>query len=203
MLDRRFHFTRISCFLTALVLLGFFSGCAPKIGLTLPVPSVPDVPSLQDSADTINRLRVHVGHFQDERLDSTMVTIDGRDVGSEGAVDSVVQEGFMRYFTDSGASVAVLDSPSIEGSVKEWSANVDPSFPTSTASAVAKLAVVVRDSRAHPIYRGTFTGEASIKHPMLGEEEVRRLLGQAMGSAIEAAVRDEEMIRQLRIGNLN
>lgn len=202
MLDSRFFFIRISSFFSVIVLF-VLTGCAPKIGLTLSVPNVPDAAALQDRTESVNRLRVHVGHFQDERIDTTIVTIDERDVGSEGAVDSVVQEGFVRYFTDAGASVAVLDAPSIEGSVKEWSATVDPSFPTSTASAVAKLTLVVRDSRAHPIYRGTFTGEASVKHPMLGEDEVRRLLGQAMGSAIEAAVRDEEVIRQLRLGNLN
>jgi hypothetical protein len=37
---------------------------------------------------------------------------------------------------------------------------------------------------------------------MLGEEEIQRLLGQAMGSAIEAAVRDEEFIAQLSKGRI-
>lgn len=196
-------FVRLKSSLLLFISVGILSGCAPEIGLSIPVPSVPDSVSLQDRADSVNRLRVHVGHFQDDRLNSTMVTIDGRDVSSEGAVNSVVQEGFVRYFTEAGVSVAVLDAPSIEGSVTEWSAKVDPSFPTSAGSAVAKLTVVVRDTRAHPIYRGTYTGESSIEHPMLGEKQVRRLLGQAMGSAIEAAVQDEEMVRQLQLGDLN
>jgi hypothetical protein len=38
---------------------------------------------------------------------------------------------------------------------------------------------------------------------MLGAEEVQQLLAQAMGSAIEAAVRDEDFVSQLSKGRIN
>ncbi len=189
-------------FLTLVVLL-MLAGCAPEIGLTLVVPDVPDSVALSDRTNTSNRLRVHVGQFRDNRADTSLVVIDGRRVEPDGSVSLVVQEGFVRYLTDSGVSVAVLGAPSIEGSVTEWRAEVDPSFPSSKASAVAKLSIIVRDSRSHAIYRATFTGESSIEHPLLGEKQVRRLLGQALGSAIEAVVQDEEIMRQLSLGNIN
>lgn len=183
-------------------LLAVVLGCAPEIGVRLVVPDVPDAVSLEDSARTGNRLRVHVGAFKDNRIDTTLVTIDGRKVESDGSVGSSVQEGFVRYLSRAGASAAVLGAPSIEGEITEWHAEVDPSFPTSKASSVAKLAILIRDSRGHSVYRATFTGESSVEHPMLGEKEVSRLLGQAMGSAIEAVVRDEEIMRQLVRGNI-
>lgn len=187
----------------ALAALLMFAGCAPEIGLTLVVPDVPDSVAINERTNTVNRLRVHVGQFQDNRADTALVVIDGRRVEPDGSVSLVVQEGFVRYLTDAGISVAVLGAPSIEGSITEWRAEVDPSFPSSKASAVAKLSIIVRDSRSHAIYRATFTGESSVEHPLLGEKQVRRLLGQALGSAIEAVVQDEEIIRQLSLGNIN
>ncbi len=184
------------------LVLAVLLGCAPEIGVRLLVPDVPDAVSLEDGAQTANRLRVHVGAFKDDRIDTTLVTIDGRKVDSDGSVGSSVQEGFVRYLSRAGASAAVLGAPSIEGSVIQWHAEVDPSFPTSKASSVAKLAILIRDSRGHSIYRANFTGESSVEHPMLGEKEVSRLLAQSMGSAIEAVVRDEEIMRQLTRGNI-
>jgi hypothetical protein len=199
--ERVQYFKTLYMFSLALLLVGVL-GCAPEIGVRLVVPDVPDAVSLEDSTMTANRLRVHVGAFKDNRIDTTLVTIDGRKVESDGSVGSSVQEGFVRYLSRAGASAAVLGAPSIEGAITQWHAEVDPSFPTSRASSVAKLAILIRDSRGHSIYRATFTGESSVENPMLGEKEVSRLLGQAMGSAIEAVVRDEEIMRQLIRGNI-
>lgn len=165
-------------------------------------PTLPDSESIADAQGRGEPVRVRVGNFVDARPAQTIVVIDGRKVASEGELARVVQEGFERYLRQAGAKIAVLNAPTIEGQVVDWSARVEPGFPTSQASAVARLKVTVRDSRGHPIYYATFSGESTATHPMLGSEEVQRLLGQAMGSAIEAAVRDEDFVAQLSKGRI-
>ena len=181
----------------------FLIGCAPEIGLTLIAPEVPEPESMSQAESSADPVRVKIGSFSDARPAQTIAIIDGRKVDSEGELGKVVAEGFERYLRRAGARIAVLNAPTIEGQVVDWSARVEPGFPTSEAQAVARLKVTIRDTRAHPIYYATFTGESSVTHPMLGSEEVQRLLAQAMGSAIEAAVRDEDFVLQLSKGRIN
>lgn len=189
-----------------LVVLGFccfMTGCAPEVGLTLIAPEVPEPESMLQAESSAEPVRVKIGSFSDARPAQTIAIIDGRKVDSEGELGKVVAEGFERYLRRAGARIAVLNAPTIEGQVVDWNARVEPGFPTSEAQAVARLKVIIRDTRAHPIYYATFTGESSVSHPMLGSEEVQRLLAQAMGSAIEAAVRDEDFVLQLSKGRIN
>jgi len=189
-----------------LLVLGFcclLTGCAPEIGLTLTAPEISEPENLVEAASSAEPVRVRIGAFVDARPTQTIAIIDGRKVDSEGELGRVVGEGFERYLRSVGARIAVLNAPTIEGQVVDWSARVEPGFPTSEAQAVARLKVTVRDTRAHPIYYATFSGESSVTHPMLGAEEVQRLLAQAMGSAIEAAVRDEDFVSQLSKGRIN
>jgi hypothetical protein len=166
------------------------------------VPSLPESELVNTQGAGSDPVRVRVGHFIDARTAQTIVVIDGRKVDSDGGVPRVVEEGFERYLRQVGARIAVLNAPTIEGQVVDWSARVEPGFPTSDANAVARLKVTVRDSRGHPIYHATFSGESRASHPMLGVEEIQRLLGQAMGSAIEAAVRDDDFVAQLSKGRI-
>ena len=189
-----------------LLVLGFcclLTGCAPEIGLTLAAPEISEPENLVEAASSAEPVRVRIGSFVDARPTQTIAIIDGRKVDSEGELGRVVGEGFERYLRSVGARIAVLNAPTIEGQVVDWSARVEPGFPTSEAQAVARLKVTVRDTRAHPIYYATFSGESSVTHPMLGAEEVQQLLAQAMGSAIEAAVRDEDFVSQLSKGRIN
>jgi hypothetical protein len=189
-----------------LLVLGFcclLTGCAPEIGLTLTAPEISEPENLVEAASSAEPVRVRIGAFVDARPTQTIAIIDGRKVDSEGELGRVVEEGFERYLRSVGARIAVLNAPTIEGQVVDWSARVEPGFPTSEAQAVARLKVTVRDTRAHPIYYATFSGESSVTHPMLGVEEVQQLLAQAMGSAIEAAVRDEDFVSQLSKGRIN
>jgi hypothetical protein len=185
-----------------LLLILSISGCTSEIGRTLAVAPLPEPQIEAADRGGSDQVRVKLGRFEDARKAQTIVVIDGRKVDSQGTVSKTVEEGFERYLRQAGARIAVLNAPTIEGQVVDWSAEVRPGFPTSDASAVARLRVTVLDSRGHPIYHATFTGESTGTHPMLGSEEVQRLLGQAMGSAIEAAVRDNDFIAQLSKGRI-
>lgn len=187
----------VTCFSIAIL-----AACAPEIGVSLTAPMLPEPLLVSDSSDSERAVRVRVGRFIDARPSKTLVIIDGRNVDSEGALTRSVEDGFERYLRRAGAQIAVLNAPLVEGQVVDWSARVEPGFPMSNARAVARLKVVVRDSRAHPIYHATFSGESTASHPMMGPEQVQELLAQAMGSAIEAAVRDEDFIAQLSRGRI-
>jgi hypothetical protein len=178
------------------------SACAPEIGLRLSVPNVPEPQSAIDGSAAAEPIKVKIGSFTDGRPSDTIVIIDGRQVSSEGELSTIVQEGFTRYFRQAGARIAILNAPMIDGTITEWRAKVEPSFPSSEAKASPRLKVTVRDSRSHPIYFATFSGEATASDPLLNEESVQKLLAQAMGSAIEAAVKDENFRAQLARGRV-
>jgi hypothetical protein len=189
---------------THLVLLSFLlSACAPELGLRLGAPTVPESTAISQSPSGAEQLRVRVGSFKDSRPSQTFVMIDGRKVGTEGSVAQSVEEGFARYLRQAGARIAVLNAPSIEGEVIDWTAKVDPAFPSAEAKASARIKVTVRDSKAHPLYHGTYSGEATRSHPMVDSEVVQNVLAQAMGSALEAAVNDEQFVAQLAKGRID
>ncbi len=178
------------------------SACAPEIGLKLSVPNVPEPQSAIDDSAVADSIKVKIGSFTDGRPSDTIVVIDGRQVASEGELSTIVQEGFTRYFRQAGIRIAILNAPMIDGTITEWRAKVDPSFPSSDAKASARIKVTVRDSRSHAIYFATFSGEATASDPLLNQESVQKLLAQAMGSAIEAAVKDEAFRAQLARGRV-
>jgi hypothetical protein len=183
------------------VVMVVLSGCAPEIGLRVSVPNVPELPT--DTAGVpAEAAKVKIGSFTDGRSSDTIVVIDGRRVSSEGELGLIVQEGFTRYFRQAGVRVAILNAPMVEGTITEWKATVTPSFPSSQAKASARLKVTVRDTRSHPIYFATFSGEATASDPLLDEKSVQKLLAQAMGSAIEAAVKDEAFMAQVARGRV-
>jgi hypothetical protein len=109
----------------------------------------------------------------------------------------VVQEGLENYLRKAGVRIAVLQAPQIEGEIVEWKATVLPSFPTSSASATARIKVVVRGADSSVKYRANFAGEASMSHPALRASHVKELLAQAMGSALEEVVTDPGVVDQL------
>lgn len=181
----------------------FCSACAPEIGLTVPVPSLPEPRLAEATASPVrSEVKVRISPFKDSRPNQTFVVVDGREVGTKGSTVSAVEEGFARYLRDVGARVAVLNAPSIDGEILDWAAQVQPAFPATEVKASARLKVTVRDSRSHPLYNATFTGEASTAHPVVDSETVEKVLAQAMGSAIEAAVRDDTFMGQLAKGRI-
>jgi hypothetical protein len=178
------------------------SACAPEIGLKLGAPSVPESETLASGSSVAEPLKVRLGPFKDSRPTQTLVVVDGRKVGTDGSAVGVVEEGFVRYLRQAGARIAVLNAPTIEGEILDWTARVEPSFPTTEAKASARVKIIVRDSRAHALYHATYTGEASQTHPMVDGEVVQGVLARAMGSAIEAAVSDEQLVAQLSKGRV-
>lgn len=173
------------------------SACAPDLGVRLSVPSVPDSEKVEVQERRDGPIKVRIGTFTDNRKSNTIAVIDGRQVPSEGTLGVVVQEGLENYLRKAGTRIAVLQAPQIEGEIVEWKATVLPSFPTSSASATARIKVVVRGADSSVKYRANFAGEASMSHPALRASHVKELLAQAMGSALEEVVTDPGVVDQL------
>lgn len=176
------------------------NGCAPDLGVSLSVPSVPDPDKVVADQSRSSTVKVRVGRFTDSRKSSTLAVIDGRQIPSEGDLGVVVQEGLVNYLRRAGIRIAVLQAPQIEGEIVEWKAKVSPDFPTSSASATARIKVLVRGVDSEVSYRATFAGEASMSHPALRATHVRELLAQAMGSALEEVVNDPAVVQHLSGG---
>lgn len=176
------------------------AGCAPQFGLTMKVPPIPDAQHVETGGVDGPALKVKVGAFEDARVSPTIAEVDNREIPSSGSAGAEVQEGFERYFRDVGVQVVRRDAPILEGEITEWSSNILPGFPSSDAEAKAKIRVTIKDSEYHVLYRGVFSGESTVSNPLLDEDHVRDLLGQAMAAAIEAAVTDEMLRSQLSRG---
>lgn len=188
-------------FVTSLSLVSLLSACSPSLGLRLGAPDVTleekDPPKV--IAQTAAGAKVKVGSFLDARASDTLVVIDGREVRSEGEIGAAVQTGLERQLRDAGARIALLQAPTIEGEVIDWRAKVTPNFPASEVVAKAKIKITLRGPKSEVLYRATYAGDANKTHPFLGEKDVQATLGNAMASAIEAAVRDEALIGRISV----
>ena len=191
-----------------LFVIGFFSfvfvsGCAPSMGLRMPAPEV----VLEDAKESSRQrvlssnfggIKVKVLPFMDGRSSDVFAVVDGRDVFTDGEIGVATQTGFERQVREAGARVALLHAPTIEGEVVEWRAKVVPNLPASEVVSKAKIRVSVRDVKTKEVYRAVYSGESNRKHPLLDEDDVRRSLGFAMASAINAAQSDDQLREAMR-----
>ncbi len=184
--------------LCALSLVALVSGCAPSMGLRLTAPDVvKEEGDKAGVAPAAPNSKVKMGSFLDGRSSDTFAVIDGREIRSDGEIGVAVQTGLERQLRAAGVRVALMRAPSIEGEVIDWRAKVTPDFPASTVVANAKVKVTVRGPDSTVLYRATYTGEANMTHPLLGEKDVQETLGTAMATALEAATKDNGFMQQL------
>lgn len=181
------------------ILLPLLGGCAPQLGLRLTPPDVvlEDEKGGKELKGVASGAKVKIGSFLDGRSSDTLATVDGREVLTDGEVGPAVQTGFERQLRAAGARVSLLKSATVEGEVVDWRARVSPDFPASSVVANAKVKVTVRSASNDVLYRATYTGEANKKHPFLGESDIQAVLGTAMASAIEAAIKDQTFLKHL------
>ena len=174
-----------------------FVGCAPQLGVRLQVPVITEPTRSEAVEPNGEPLRVRVGSFIDARSDDSLALIDGRSLPPDGSVAGAVQEGLENYLRKAGASVVLFNAPSVEGEILSWRVKIAPDFPATEATAVAKLKVEVRGSGARVLYRAFYSGEATSKHPFPSEDDMRKLLGDAMGSALEEVINDVNFVGAL------
>jgi hypothetical protein len=191
--------------LTVIALVCFTqSACAPSLGVRLAVPGLPELKQEDAQGKALERPpvgsagKVRVATFADARQTSTIATIDGRQIPSDGSLGTVVQEGFERYLRDAGVRVVLSGAPVIEGEITEWSSKIQPKFPASEATAIAKIKIAIKNPRTQFVaYRGTFSGEASMTDPFVTESEIQKLLTDAMSTAIQAILKEDKFMAQL------
>lgn len=176
---------------TTFVILAAVVGCAPDLGMQLSVPALPEPEQVERDEAGGPVLKLRVGNFIDARRSKTVAVIDGREVPSEGQLGALVQEGLGSYYRKAGVRVVLLNAPLIEGEILEWRATVTPGFPTSAASAKARLSVIVKGTDSTLLYKGSFSGDSSMAHPMLRASHVQGLLAQAILNAFFGVIRSK------------
>ena len=181
-----------------IILSLFLCACAPGLGSQISPPAIPELENARKIDENFSDLpKIRIGEFVDSRSDTALAVISGREVLADSSLGPVVQEGFERMFRDAGGQVALFRAPMLTGEIQAWQVKVSSAFPTSQATATAKIRINLQDQDNRSLYRGTYTGESTIQHPFLSESKIRDMLGQAMAQAIQQAIVDEDLLIQL------
>jgi len=179
----------------SLVVCFFLSACAPGLNSTL---RVSNIPVSENAPRSLTGLRVKVEDFQDSRPTLNIARIKRRDLKPDGDVGLSVQQAVERQLKIQGARLALFGSPIIRGSVKEWHVAVQPKFPSSIANAKASIFVELFDTTGKKIYGGSYSGNMSVEHPVMPQDKVESILGEAMLNAINKFLNDTRVVDKLR-----
>ena len=180
----------------ALALL--LSGCAPGLGSSIELVPIKtpeeSSPVLRGQAASIH---LQLRPFVDARPSSAVAEIKGREVLPSGDVAALVQSAFEARLKDAGVEISDPNAPIVGGQVEMWLVRVVPDFPASQASAEAVLTVEVSSLDNQSMYRGRYSGSTTIKHPLLNDMKIADALSQAMGYAIDEALKDERLLTKI------
>ncbi len=170
-------------------------GCAPGLKNTLRVSSIP---AAENSRRNLDGLRLNVGTFKDARISTGIARVNTREVRADGDVGAAVQQAFERQVKIQGAKLSLFNAPTLRGTVKDWKIMVKPAFPSSKADARASLEVELVDTGGKVKYRGTYSGNMSVENPVMREERVEGILGEAMLNAMVHVLNDRRFVSKLR-----
>lgn len=186
--------TKIFRILSLLLALSI-SACAPGLNTSL---RVSQIPVSEDAPLNLSGLKIRIDSFEDMRSTSSIAKVDGREVRAEGNVGLSVQQAVERQIKIQGARLSLFNTPSIKGTVREWRIVVKPDFPSSKANAKAAISIDLMDTEGKKIYSGNYAGNMSVENPLLLQDKVEGILGEAMLNAINRFLNDPKFISKLR-----
>ena len=192
---------RIIRTIVILVLAGLSAACAPGLGGKLQVRDLSDESHSRASLE-ISAMRVSVQPFGDGRQDSAIGSYDGQDLEPDGNIGAVVQSALESKLRARGATIALFDTPHIEGQVKEWFVNVRPGFPTSEVQANVALELQLFDPQGKLLYRSNYAGEAAEKNPIFSQSRIEQVLWLALNEALNEVVADRELLGKLEFDRI-
>ncbi len=178
------------------LLLSSLMSCAPGLRQSISISHIA-VPE----RDLVSKvpLKVRLVRIEDQRSSRAVATVNGREVTAEENVGEIVQQALESYFRSQGIQPVLFDTPAIiDGEVTEWEVAVHPAFPATNLSAKAAIRLSLRDGKDSMVYRGTYSGETSTKHPFTSEAVVSNALGEAMAAALGEAVRDQRLVSAIQ-----
>ncbi len=177
-----------------LFLLFHLTCCAPGLGTSI---IVGELPVTKNASQNFQSILVRIGDINDERSNSSVVTIDGRSIETNSSLTGIVQEGLRKELKTRGANVSFFEGVIIQGQITKWTAEVFPAFPMSKLESTAELKLQILDKSGKPFYSGTYSGGTSYQHPFLGKEKIQQNLVSAMKLSIDQALNDENFARAL------
>lgn len=173
-----------------IVLLFCCAGCAAGFDNTVPVADLINIVDPTLGRVPFGDRWVRVDAFSDAREKEALISINGRAVMPDDTVALHVTHAFEDYLRLNDYRLAQMRGPLLRGEVLEWFADVQTGFPTSKESAKAAIRILVIDDRGSTIYSAVYNGASSLQHPFLTESKVKRVLGEAMQTAIEGVLKD-------------
>jgi len=169
------------------------SACAPGFGERVNVEELIAIADPTPGSPPAGERWVRVNQFTDNRPAEELVRVDGRAVQPEGLVAVRVSRAFQDLLRLRGYRVSQFHGVLLQGEVTQWVVDVSPEFPLSRAKASAAVRISALADNGRPLYAATYYGDAELSHPFLREGRVKTLLGTAMETALEGALKDQAL----------
>lgn len=177
-----------------LILASAFSACAPSLGGTIAVPSIPLAENMDQSRARLFT-SVDVVDFKDGR--GAAPSEDSGFTEPRGDIDVKLQEAIGDALTKRGISVFGGAPVKITGEVRTWRTQVAAEGAVGTISSEAALFIQVLDRNGSVRYSGTYRGSRSSQFPVVAESDVQESLGLAMSQAIAQLMEDQQFLQSL------
>lgn len=189
----QFH-RRVLFFLPVLL-----TACAPGLGATLNVDAASAGPRKENVQFFSKPIRLHIAAISDDREEVFIGEINGRALLPNGNIPLQAEELIKKTLAPRGVSFSANATTQITGSIRSWLVQVHSGFPTSHAEAAATLVMEVEDVTRGVRYRATYSGNAGMEHPFMGESDVEEVLGWALQSCVDSALEDGEFLAAIGV----
>ena len=177
-------------------LLSFLSSCTPGISRTLQVQEIQEVKA-GDLAAFSKQPTLRVKEFDDNREKIDIARVGDNNIIPDGNLGAVVSRAVERSLRASGARLSQFSGTEVRGSIEEWYVHVSPSFPVATLAADATIVVEIAEQGKTPSYRGRYSGNSEMQHPVASESKIQDALGEAMRLALLEMLEDKKLVGKL------
>jgi len=183
-----------------LALLGLLviQSCAPALEQTVSVNYIEPLELRDFAKKRLSQVQVRVGAFNDERPTKNMGTIDGRRLQAKGDAGVSIRQAVEEQLRRAGAELSLFSGPLVSGSLTEWQIDVRPGFPLTEAESYATLRIQMSGPTGTPLYTASYSGSVTQKYPLLTQERVEKMLGEAVAYALREAFQDERLLAALK-----
>ena len=174
--------------LSALIVI---AGCAPlHAGPTVGVAGIPLLQEDNHTSPGLERARLRIDKFGDSRADPILGQDGDQSVRAASDPGAAVQAAFEERLKRAGAQITLFDSSVLSGSITKWEFTLTRKLPLSNARAEAAITVELRDRSGKVNFRGTYSGSVELERPLINQDNIERILAEAMAHAVSQAFTD-------------
>ena len=190
MFSRRFTYL-----LQTSIFLMLATGCGASVKSTIALPDL-KVANGAATESSSGSTFLFIDELIDKRENMTIAKVDGREIQGSGSVTKVVADGLKAALTNKGFAFSDSAPVIISGEIRVWRADISGTLPTKVSSEAA-LFVEVLDPANKRIYSGVYRGFAQLEEGSINDEDVRKVLGNAMEEAVVQVSNDSQLVTLL------